>query len=109
MEPVKIESWADIQELVSMSIGTDRGKWWADPLFGSELWLLQQEGKVTGKTAGTVQRMILESLQWLKDDGLVKNITCTAELAGKNEINYTVIVDRPGNNPVIVKDVWRAV
>ena len=51
MEPASIESWNDIRELVLMSIGTDKGTWWADPNFGSDLWILRQEGKVTGKTA----------------------------------------------------------
>jgi phage gp46-like protein len=114
MEPgksnfIKIESWADISELVLMSIGTDRGSWWADPHFGSDLWMLKQEGKINGKTAGTVQRMILECLDWLKTDGLAKHITCYAEQSGKNEIRYEITVERPAGNAVQVRDVWYAV
>ena len=40
--------------------GTDKGRWWANPDFGSELWLLRQAGKVDGTTAGKVRAMVLE-------------------------------------------------
>ncbi|MDR2663015.1 MAG: phage GP46 family protein [Treponema sp.] len=106
--PVRIEAWEDLAELIRMSVGTDRGSWWADPDFGSELRILKQEGKITGKTAGTLQRMILECLDWLKADGLAKNIGCYAERAGKNEIRYEITVERPRGAPVLVKDVWYA-
>jgi len=110
MDAVKIEQWANIKELVSMSIGTDKGLWWADPTFGSELWKLKQSGKVNSKTAGTVEQIILESLAWLIADRLVSNITCRAEQTGKNQIAYTVTVLRPdGGQPIIIKDVWNAV
>jgi len=109
MEPVRIEAWADIRELVLMSVGTDKGSWWADPAFGSELWILRQEGKITGKTAGTVRRMILDCLQWLKDDGLARSVSCFAELAGKTSIGYAITVEKPGEEPIFIKDVWDAV
>jgi phage gp46-like protein len=102
----KIESWADIRELVLMSIGTDKGTWWADPDFGSELWLLKQTGMVDGQTAGTVRRMILECLRWLADDGLAREITCETERSGRNTVSYTVTVTRPGGGEVPVKGVW---
>lgn len=105
-KPVKIEQWTDIQELVAMSIGTDKGRWWADPSFGSELWILREIGKVDGTTAGRVRAAILESLAWLKADGLAKDIECTAERTGKNEIRYEVTVVRPDGSSVFIKDVW---
>ncbi|MDR1316535.1 MAG: phage GP46 family protein [Spirochaetales bacterium] len=107
--PVKIENWTDIRELVLMSIGTNKGRWWADPGFGSDLWKLRQEGKVTYKTAGTLQQMVLECLAWLKDDGLAGLITCAAEQSGKNAISYTVTVVRPDGQSVMIKDAWYAI
>ena len=110
IKTIKIEEWEDIRELVMMSIGTDKGSWFADPSFGSDLRKLRQAGKINSKTAGTVQRMILESLNWLKTDSLVSKIACQAEQAGKNQISYTVTVERPkGQQPIIIKDVWNAV
>jgi phage gp46-like protein len=106
----KIENWQDIRELVKMSVGTDKGRWRADPAFGSELWLLRQNGKVDGQTADALRRMVIESVQWLVKDGLVKNIDCDAERTGKNEITYTVTTVRPDGTPdMLVKEAWSAV
>ena len=106
---VRIEQWDDIRELAQMSIGTDKGTWWADPAFGSELWLLRQNGKVDGQTAGTLRRMVLESLQWLVLSFLAAKIECSAERTGKNEIQYIVSIFRLNINPVIITEVWSAV
>lgn len=105
----KIENWQDIRELVLMSIGTDKGRWWAYPEFGSELWQLRQTGKVDGNTAGTVRQMVLDSLQWLIDDGLAKKIECTAERVDKNRINYRVIVTKPDEKDIKVEDSWNGI
>ena len=109
MEAARIESWADIRELSLMCIGTDRGTWWADPDFGSELWMLRQEGKVDGRTAGRVQQMILDCLEWMKRDGIASDIQCRTEQSGKNEITYSVTVFRPNGDTVMVKDTWDAI
>jgi len=106
---VRIDQWADIRELVRMSIGTDKGTWLTDPNFGSELWLLKKTGKVDGQTAGTLKRMIRESLQWLIEDKLAATVDCTAEQNGKNRIDYRVIVTRRDGSPVTVKEVWSVV
>ena len=105
---INVENWADIRELALMCIGTDKGTWWEDPSFGSELWILKQEGKVDSRTVGRVQQMILECLQWMKDEGLAAGIECQAEQAGKNEIAYNVTIFRPEGDPVMVKDTWDA-
>jgi phage gp46-like protein len=106
---IRIEQWADIRELVRMSIGTNKGTWFADPAFGSELWLLKQDGKVDGQTAGTLERMIRESLRWLVDDGLAVSVDCAAERNGKNRIDYQVTVHRPNGSPVMIKEVWSVI
>ncbi|MDR1174850.1 MAG: phage GP46 family protein [Treponema sp.] len=105
---VKIEHWADVQELTRMSIGTDKGSWWADPAFGSEIWKLRQAGKIDNRTAGTFQRMLQDCLTWLTDDGIAGGVVCTAERSGKHEIAYSVTVSRPDTEPLIIKDVWNA-
>jgi phage gp46-like protein len=109
VETVKIENWASIPELVRMSIGTNKGTWFADPAFGSDLWLLKKIGKVDGQTAGTIERVVRESLQWLVDEGLAVTVDCAAERNGKNRIDYQVIVTRPDGSPVVVKEVWSVV
>lgn len=106
MDSGKIENWLNIQELVLMSVGTDKGTWWADTSFGSELWTLRR-GKIAEQTADTLNRMILESLKWLKDEKLAKEITCISKQTGKNTIAYSVTVFHPdGNNTIIIEDIW---
>ncbi len=106
---IKIENWTDIQELVAMSIGTNKGQYWADKSFGSNLWILKQTGKVDGSTAGKVRSMILDSLAWLQSDRIAKEIECEAERIGKNQIRYIVTVHSPKGNTVTVKDVWNGI
>jgi phage gp46-like protein len=108
IKPIKIENWADIRELVQMCIGTDKGSWWADPAFGSDLWKLRQTGKVDSRTAETFRRMLQDCLAWLKADGIAKDVICTAEHSGKNEITWSVTVSRPNKEPLLIKDIWNA-
>ncbi|MDR1836604.1 MAG: phage GP46 family protein [Treponema sp.] len=106
IKPVTIENWNAINELTLMSIGTDKGSWWADPNFGSELYLLRESGKVDGKTAGNFRRMLQECLAWIIEDGLAKSINCAVERSGKNEISYTVEIIKPDDSNIFIKDVW---
>jgi len=106
---VQIEDWNKIKELVSMSIGTDKGSWWADPDFGSELFILRAIGKIDGNTAGTFKRMLQECLAWIITDGLVKRINCSVERTGKNELSYVIEIIQPNNNNVFIKDVWNVI
>jgi len=105
----RIENWQDIKELALMSIGTNKGTWWAYPDFGSELWLLKQTGKVDGQTAGTLRRMILEATAWLITDGLAQKIDCEAERTGKNQISYRIVISRPNGEPFSIREAWNAV
>jgi phage gp46-like protein len=92
-----------------MSIGTDKGTWWADPGFGSELWLLKKNGKVDGRTAGTLRRMVLESLQRITSSSLASKTECSAERTGKNEIRYYVSIFRSNGNNVFITEARSAV
>jgi phage gp46-like protein len=106
MATAKIEHWADIRELVKMSMGTNKGAWWADLDFGSELWLLRQKGKIDGQTAGALRQMVLQATQWLVTDKIVNTIDCQAERTGKHEIPYTVTVVQPNGDSALIKEVW---
>ena len=105
----KIENWASAEQLVRMSIGTDRGTWHADPSFGSDLWLLRRAGKNDGGTSGTLERMVRESLQWLVTGGIASSVECRAERTGKNRIGYTVTVKKTGGESISIKEAWDAV
>jgi phage gp46-like protein len=105
----RIEQWASIEELVRMSIGTDKGTWFADPAFGSDLWLLKKEGKVDGQTAGRLEEIVRESLRWLVADGLAASVDCAAERNGKNRIDYRVMVTRTDGSAVTIPEVWSVI
>ncbi len=105
----KLENWQDIRELVLMSIGTDKGRWWADKEFGSEIWKLRQSGKITPATVGTFRQMVLDSVQWLIDDGLALSIECDAEQSGRDRIDYRVTVTRPNGGTIEVKETWNGI
>jgi phage gp46-like protein len=109
MGTIRLENWTDIEELTRMSIGTDKGSWWANKNFGSDLWKIRQEGKVTPRTAGTIQRILQEALTWMKEDGIVLDIICSAERIGKNEIAYAITIFRPHGDSVIIKDTWNVI
>ncbi|GHV76509.1 hypothetical protein AGMMS49942_13300 [Spirochaetia bacterium] len=106
---IRIEQWASISELVRMSIGTNKGTWFANPAFGSDLWLLKKEGKVDGQTAGNLERIVRESLQWLVDDGLAATVSCAAERNGKSRIDYRVTVTQPDGSSVELKEAWSVI
>lgn len=105
----RLENWQDIRELVLMSIGTDKGRWWADKEFGSEIWKLVQTGKVTPATVSTFRQMVLDSLSWIKEDGLASDIECYAEQRGRDTIAYRVKVIRPDGSTVEIREVWNGV
>lgn len=105
----KLENWLDIRELVLMSIGTDKGRWWADAEFGSEIWKLRQSGKLNENTVGTFRQMVLDSLQWLVDDALASGIECEAKQKGRDTIAYRVEVTRPDGNTIEIKDSWNGI
>lgn len=92
-----------------MSIGSDKGRWFADPEFGSELWILKQTGRVDGLTAGTLARMVRESLQWLVAGGLARGVDCEARRAGTDRIDYTVTVTRPDGSAAVIEEAWNVV
>jgi phage gp46-like protein len=105
----KIESWQDIQELASLSIGTDKGSWWADPDFGSELWLLKSEGKTDGNTEETLARLLRECLAWLVRDGLCESIDVRTERSGKHRISYTVTLFKLSGGSAAITEVWSVI
>lgn len=106
MATALLEDFQSIKLLVEMSIGTDRGLWWADPDFGSDLWKIRRFGKVGPETAGKVKQAIEESLAWIKTDGLADSIEVETEQVGKTMIAYSVLVTQPDGNSAFVKDAW---
>ena len=70
-----------IADLVQMSVGTEKGSWFAGPAFGSELRTTE---KVDNNTAFVVQRMIVQATRWLLNDGLAADIAVEARRSGES-------------------------
>jgi len=101
----RIENYADIRELVLISLGTDKGSWWADQDFGSELRYLRQ-GKLDAAAPSAFRRMALEALDWLVQDGLAAAVECEAKVSGNASLDYTVTVTRPSGDTVVIQRSW---
>lgn len=104
----RIESGTDIRTLVQMTLGTDRGLWWADPDFGSDLWRLRQSGKLGPDVAAKVEAEIKRALAWLVSDSVVQSIAVSTRIADKTRIDYAARVTRD-QETLLIEGVWDAV
>ena len=60
----------------------------------------------TEETQNEVKRIITDSLEWIVEDGLAKDIEVDTEIENKSRLNYSVLVRKPDNNTEIIKGVW---
>lgn len=101
-----LENYSNIETLALMSIHTDRGAWWADTDFGSELYTLKGS-KITNETPSIVCSMLIECLAWLKKDELAKDIEIETKLKDKNSVYYKVVIIKPEGKNILIEDVWQ--
>jgi len=64
-----------------------------EDLLGSKLWLLQKEGKALDSSLPRAKQFVEESLQWLLDDNIVRELTATATYLSKTNGIMQIIVD----------------
>lgn len=85
----------DMDGLVSVSLGTDKGRWWCeDTTVGSEIWRLRQRGRLTKETLALFRGYVLAALEWLTIEGLAKEVTVIAEI-DRQRINYRITITSP--------------
>ncbi len=75
------------------------GGWWADALdekgtLGGYLYEAFP-GKLTPETIANVQDLVLEALKWMKDDGVAKNVSCSAEILENDILKISVEIEKP--------------
>lgn len=103
MATARLEDFDSIAQLVEMILGTDRGRWWADPSFGSDLWLIRARGKIDETTDLDVFRRVAEeALAWLISDGIADRIEVTPQRSA-SVIRYTVTVFSPNGSKAEIK------
>ncbi|MDF7777834.1 phage GP46 family protein [Sphingomonas sp. AOB5] len=81
--------------------GADPRGWWGDAFnedpndaIGSRLWLLRRE-KLTAATALKARDMITEALDWLVQDGVVRELTVATEIIRPDALRASVTLSRP--------------
>lgn len=98
----------DLQHLITLSLftwrraadddvvpeGMGRQGWFADPDFGSRLWLLAR-AKLTTETLARAKAYVLEALGWMVTDGILAKVDATAARAAKG-MELSVELTRPG-------------
>lgn len=104
---------ATAEEIDSGGLDQQRG-WWADaesvrpagvrPL-GSKLWLLRRE-VTTLATLRRAQLYALESLLWLKDEGLAARIEVVATRPGAGILALEVKISRPSKLAPPFQRLW---
>ena len=76
----------------------DRRGWWADPYsevsLGSSIWQLER-AKKTRATLGDARRYALDALQWLLDDGVVKQIFCNTMWLNSTMLGIAIALVKP--------------
>lgn len=84
----------------------DRSGWWADPDFGSRLWLLRRE-TLTDAVVIRAKELATEALQVLVDDGICQSFAVETARSG-DILGMTVTLYRDGQPPAIVQfdDLW---
>ncbi len=97
------EEVSDLRTLVVISLFTDAfvsqdeaslfgqdagGGYWADPNFGSKIWLLTRN-KINNETFVQIEDYASQALQWILDDGIASTID--VEVASvRNTINLII-------------------
>ena len=109
MSSLAIEDYMNITQLVDIAVLTDKGKWWADPDFGSDLWLLEQRGKIDSETLAHAKDAILASLEPLKVAALISAGSCECTALNKQEIAYQLTITRPSGVSLVIDRIYDGV
>ena len=79
----------------------------AGDAYGSHLWLYQR-AKLTPDTLGQIRSVFIESLQWLIDRGIAREVDVAVEKRATGRIDVSVTVWRQAETPVEYRYVWDA-
>lgn len=91
------------------------GGWWGDALdekgtLGGFLYEAFH-GKLNALTAKSIETLVVEALAWMMEDGVVKNVKCSASVVDDGFITLAVTLLRPDGErekPFVYELKWRA-
>lgn len=75
---ISLLSWRRARDSDPVPEGAERHGWWADPEFGSRLWLVARS-KTLPTTPRDAQDYAQEALAWMVAEGIASRVTVTAE------------------------------
>ncbi len=108
-------TWAranDDDELPNFS--DDRKGWWGDSYpvvegfkIGSRLWLLARR-VITAETLALAKQYAEESLEWMVEDKVAREVIVQVGRDGPNRVNMLVTIVQPDGNAIEVRyiDLW---
>lgn len=86
--------------------------WWADnvstpnnDLIGSKLWTLDRV-KTSLDTESALEDFAKESLAWMIEDGIAKNVTASASRVSTERIDLSVVIIKPDGDDIPFKFIW---
>ena len=89
-----------LERLVEISLFTERqdldagfSGYWAEPEWGSRLVQLKRS-KLTGQSLEDHERFAAESLAWLKEEGLVREIEVAAAQSSNGKVELSIRLDQ---------------
>jgi len=98
---------AGADDILPDNTGDKRG-WWGDALNeagdadGSLFWLYSRSG-ISNDTIFKIEESIIESLQWMKDDGLADEISVSVIRVDTYQIDVNVTIHRPTGDDILYK------
>ena len=95
---ISLFTWAAPEDGDEIPVGVKEGGYWGDGVvsresetpstLGSRIWEIN--GKITDETLASVESYALESLDWVKDEESVSEITVSATRPAISQIDLTV-------------------
>ncbi len=95
----------DSVEIAQICIGSDKGRWWGNPEFGSRLWILEK-GKINEETPRLVKEALLDAVGWMQAEGLIEAVAVKVDRPEKRRINWQVILTLPDGKETKIKGGW---
>lgn len=99
-----LETDSGLESAILISLLTDKGSWWADPDFGSELYQLKGQ-KANDETTRSVKATVEDCLAWMVNDGVAGSVTVDVERQAGLLLAIGVSVTRP-DGTVVPKYVY---
>lgn len=91
---VSLFTWRRAEPDDRLPEGQSPQGWWADPTFGSKLWLLQGR-PINNALLSRARAYCEQALAWMAAENIASAVEVTVERAGRNQLSLRVVLVRP--------------